>query len=403
MPQQCGRGDGGLPVSLTGLQSVRADRLPAWVVTAAIAVGAVFLGTLVRYVVFVNTTGLTGLGDLIVGLCQFDCAWFGSVIERGYDEAPLGPFTGTYANWAFFPLYPTIAGALAGLFDLRPGTAGFLLSSLCTALALFVSRPLFGERGRWAHALFCVLLTMGPYSFYFQTLYSESLFVLLTVGAFVLLRRGNYLGAGALGALMSATRIVGVLFVFAMLVQAFIDHRRRGGLVLQFPASLVGKPDILLGLLLAPLGLFVFMAYLHALTGDALAFSHIQWAWGREIGNPLSEFWRALTGNGGTPLGFIPAERFYALCAIFAFAMAGFLFARGDRGEALFVTLAILAALSTSVFSLPRFVVGLAPVMIMVSLLLGARWWLAVPAALLAIASGALLSAQWFLTNPVLV
>ena len=57
------------------------------------------------------------------------------------------------------------------------------------------------------------------------------------------------------------------------------------------------RPDVLwLGLL--PAGLALFMWFNRGLTGDALAFSHVQeTAWGHHLENPFAALWRALSGG----------------------------------------------------------------------------------------------------------
>ena len=54
--------------------------------------------------------------------CQFDCSWFLSIADIGYDTFPHGLTTGHAANWAFFPLFPLLGhwlGALLGIGTLK--------------------------------------------------------------------------------------------------------------------------------------------------------------------------------------------------------------------------------------------------------------------------------------------
>lgn len=60
----------------------------------------------------------------------------------------------------------------------------------------------------------------------------------------------------------------------------------------------------MLAIFIAPLGLFAYMAYLHWQIGDALAFSHVQRAWGRATGSPLDYLWTALSNMPET--GWLP-------------------------------------------------------------------------------------------------
>src|SRR5690606_18536658 len=108
--------------------------------------------------------------------------------------------------------------AFSSLTGLPVLPSGFVLSNAFIFAAALCARPLFGAQAT-AYWLFVVGLLMGPFSFLFSMLYSESLFILLTVLGLVALQRSHYLAAAVAGALLSATRPTGVLFVFAILVQ----------------------------------------------------------------------------------------------------------------------------------------------------------------------------------------
>ena len=44
--------------------------------------------------------------DIPSMFCQFDCGWFQSIADVGYDTYPHGLTTGHAANWAFLPGFP---------------------------------------------------------------------------------------------------------------------------------------------------------------------------------------------------------------------------------------------------------------------------------------------------------
>jgi hypothetical protein len=132
------------------------------------------------------------------------------------------------------------------------------------------------------------------------------------------------------------------------------------------------RPDIVLALFLAPLGLFAFMVWLHLTTGDALAFAHIQRAWDREVVNPVGALWSALFA----PPGQIRDPQILAVAGIAGLALCGGLFWQRQVPAAVFCTLCLVVALTNGVESMLRFVVALAPLGILLSQIL-ARWrWL---------------------------
>jgi len=354
------------PASAIAIDPGRRD----WTLVA-LPVVLLVVGVVVRYLAYASVTLQPSPAGYVTATCVWDCYWYGDIALKGYQAYPeqlnFGGPAGI-ANWAFFPLYPLFIGLLQRLTSIGPAVLGAIVSPLLTLVAVLLSWPLF--RGdRRAYWLFAVLLLAGPFSFYFSILYSESLFLCLTVLAFVLLQRRDYPGAGFAGALLSATRIVGVLFVFSLVVEAFREHREKGGSVLSFRRTVLGRPDLIFGVLLAPLGLFAFMVLLHRVTGDALAFAHIQRAWDRMIGNPIGYLVTALSGPG-VPGRDIPL---LAVAPLVGFALVGALAVKRQYPAALFCGLILLISLTNGVESMVRFVAALAPLGIVLCLLL-ARW-----------------------------
>jgi hypothetical protein len=325
-------------------------------------------GALLRCLAYVSVSRHPSPQGFVDAMCVWDCTWYADIAAHGYQAQPevlnFGGPAGI-AGWAFFPLYPLLLAVVGKVIPLGPAAIGMLLSPLLTFAAACAARPLFGEDRR-AFFLFAGLLLAGPFSFYFAVPYSESLFLLLTVLAFVRLGRRDYLGAGLAAALLSATRTVGVLFVFAMLAELFAEFRKRS------LGDLRRRPDILLGLLLAPLGLAAFMAWLYVVTGDALGFAHIQRGWDRELVNPVVALWEALT----SPEGQVRDAPLLGTAGLAGLVLSGVLAWRRQFPAALFCALALVLALTEGVESMLRFVAALAPLGVVLCQML-ARWrWL---------------------------
>lgn len=331
-----------------------------------IPLGLLLLGHLLRFLAYLTDNPGRGPAGFADSLCIWDCYWYGDVAANGYQAYP---FTETFggpagiANWAFFPAYPALLSLVGRILPLPPPVLGMIVSPLLTLGAVLFSWPLFSGSRR-AYYLFAALLLAGPFSFYFSIAYSESLFLLLTVLALVALKDRNYIGAGLAAGLLAATRTVGVLFVFAIALQALLDLRR--------PRAILGRPDIVLAIFLAPLGLFAFMAWLYVVTGDALGFAHIQRAWDRESVNPVTALWSGLTA----PAGHLDATWDWALASVVGLALCAVLALQRRWPMALFSALCLVLALTQGVESMLRFTVALAPPCIALCLLL-ARWsWL---------------------------
>ncbi|HEV2061475.1 MAG TPA: mannosyltransferase family protein, partial [Solirubrobacteraceae bacterium] len=120
-----------------------------------------------------------GLTDGAGPLARWDSVWFLEIARDGYDRAH---------DAAFFPLYPLLVRLGGGSV-----LAGAVLSLACFAAALWLLHRLvaldFGERV----ARLCVLLVaVFPGAFFFSAVYSESLFLLLSVAAVYGARTGRW-------------------------------------------------------------------------------------------------------------------------------------------------------------------------------------------------------------------
>ena len=110
-----------------------------------------------------------------------------------------------------------------------------------------------------------ILLLVFPTSFYFASFYTESLFFALAVWSFYFARKGNWVYSGLLGALATATRLVGIALIPGLIVEAWIQWKKNKNSL---------NTGTILGLILIPIGIFIYMYYLKVKTGDPLEFFH---------------------------------------------------------------------------------------------------------------------------------
>ena len=334
------------------------------------------IGLALRYAVYVRTSGHWGFNDYLRALCVYDCNAYERLALNGYEGRPSGFDKGDANNWAFFPFYSILVWVVNRITGLSMLVGGSILTCLLTVWAAILSWPLFDNKFR-AYFLFCFFLFLGPFSYYFSTLYTEALFILLTASGFVLLKQRDYVAAGATGALMSATRSTGLLFAAAILIAAFQNHLKDGGTIGGFFRTLWKRTDLLLAVALVPVGICCFAIYLWFHSGDALAFVHIQRAWGRAFADPFNNLYLTMklqfdNGNYST----ISTDLAFGLAAIAGIALSGVMAWKGKWDWAIFSLFGVLLPLSTNAYSMLRFVVGLGPVLITAALLLS-RWkWL---------------------------
>jgi hypothetical protein len=278
------------------------------------------------------TRGFGWLGDLLAApAARWDASWYLVIAHYGY-RPELGSFTAPRA--AFFPLYPLGLAAISGL-GVPPVLAGVLLSLLALAMALYgihrlttleltaVGRARAGRTGsaggRSAEvARLAVSVTaFAPMAFYFSAVYSESLYLALSVGLFWCARQGRWAWVGVLGALAGATRSTGLVLALPALMLYFYGpredrppeledagpagsdqpqsasaraYRAASAAIARLRPRYRMRRDVLwMGLI--PAGLVLYMGYLGLSGGDATAPFHAQDVWGRHFAGPYLGVW----------------------------------------------------------------------------------------------------------------
>lgn len=269
------------------------------------------------------TRGFGPLGDLLAApAARWDSAWYLVIAHYGY-RPEFGAYTS--ARDAFFPLYPLGLHTLSAI-GLAAVPAGVVFSLAAFAVALYCLHRLTtlefagsGRLGGGEIAGLAVLATaLAPMAFYFSAVYSESLYLALSVGLFLCARRGRWAWMGVLGALAAATRSSGLVLVLPALMLYLYGPRtdrppdrdrdrmrprwradggraralrgaagRRLG---AFRPRYALRADVL-WLALLPAGLGLYMAYLGLSGGDTLAPFHAQGVWGRHFAGPYGGVW----------------------------------------------------------------------------------------------------------------
>jgi Mannosyltransferase (PIG-V) len=248
------------------------------------------------------TRGFGWLGDLLAApAARWDSSWYLVIARLGY-RSDLGSLT--TSRTAFFPLYPlglhviawsglplVLAGVVISLSALALGLYG--IHRLTTLELARAGRARIGRPGDAAR-LAVLITAFAPMAFYFSAVYSESLYLALSVGLFWCARQGRWAAVGALGALAGATRSAGVVLALPALILYLYGPRE------DRPPDLLParwfrpryrlRKDIA-WLALVPAGLALYMAYLAISGGDALMPFHVQEVWGRHFAGPYLGVW----------------------------------------------------------------------------------------------------------------
>ena len=285
------------------------------------------------------TRGFGWLGNLLAApAARWDAAWYLVIARYGYHPA-LGAYTSS--RDAFFPLYPLAVRALAEL-GVPAVAGGVAVSVSALACALYgIHRLMTLERSSSdAAGVAVALCAFAPMAFFFSAVYSESLYLALSVGVFWSARNGRWAWVALLGALAGATRSAGlVLIVPALLIYLYgprTDRRpdapragsARESTSARRVAALLPRYRVqrdALWLCALPLGVVLYGVYLGLAGGDPLAPLHAQEVWGRHFAGPFVGVWdglRAAFDGARQLLSFQRAHLYYPTGGESAFVSA---------------------------------------------------------------------------------
>lgn len=223
------------------------------------------------------------LADFLLFWNVWDSNWYLGIARDGYSTAVNSVGN---ANYAFFPLYPALIWLVSRLTgdDLL---SGVLISNACLLIACVYLCKLVALDSAEETALRSIkYLFLFPTAFIFSAVLTESLFLVLILACVYYARRGKWHAAGLLGFFTALSRPPGVVVLLPLLY----EYWRQPGRKLRPEACL---------LLLPPLGLAVYACYNFYLTGDPLAFVHIQATWGGQPTLPLFELLRRFSRESG--------------------------------------------------------------------------------------------------------
>jgi hypothetical protein len=213
------------------------------------------------------------LGSFTDIWARWDSVFFVRIAEHGYDSTSA----------AFYPLYPALVGTLGRIFGGHYVLAGVVISLAATLGAFLLLHRLAEERLGLDGADRTVLyLAVFPMSLFLQAVYSEALYLLLVLAAFVTAERGRFKLAGVLTGLAILTRFTGIALLPALALLAWRQRdrlRALAGLALALPVAAL------------------YPLFLWQQDRGPWAFWHAQDEWHRHIswGGPFGGIWEALT------------------------------------------------------------------------------------------------------------
>lgn len=238
------------------------------------------------------TTPFGYFGNLLVSpLARWDSSWYLAIAKWGYGH-------GQPARTTFFPLYPLMIRGLG--FVVRSDLlAGVLISLVCFTVGLWLLYRLTALELDDERARACVMLiAFSPMAYYFSAVYTESLFLALSVGCIYQARLGRWAWASVLAALAAASRNTGVVLIVPIVLMYLYGPRADRAPWHRSPGRLLSRlrPVYPLGLdlgwvLLIPLGVLAYLLFLALSTGDGLTPFHAEQLWYHHFAGPFGGVW----------------------------------------------------------------------------------------------------------------
>lgn len=180
-------------------------------------------------------------------LANWDGGHYLGIAKNGYSAI----------QYVFFPLYPLLINIFNRI------TGDFLTSALVISFySIFLAANLMYrlvsiDYGKDKAFNSVIMLLVFPLSFHFLTVYTESLFLLLTVATFFFARKQKYFLATICAGLASATRLAGIATVLGLILPIYLTQgiNRKNWIII-----------------FSPFGLIAYSLYLYSVTGDPFYF-----------------------------------------------------------------------------------------------------------------------------------
>jgi hypothetical protein len=263
---------------------------------------------------------------------RWDSGWYNAIARGGYEYVEGGRNT-----LAFFPVYPMLMRMVAWLLGGRPHQfyqAGILISWASFAVAMLVLYRLARlDVSKRAAERAVLLAGVFPFAFFFGMVYTESLFLMLLVSTVYALRTRRWIVAALAGALLTATRVNGIMAMPALVWIAWTHADNRHDRVAGAAAALC-----------ASTGLVAYSLYVLALSGSPVEWYHSITRWSYFPGTDAGSALMALVVNlAERPYEFLtttpgaPIDTLNGLAACAFLAATPFIATRLGFGYALLI------------------------------------------------------------------
>lgn len=292
---------------------------------------------------------------------------------------------------AFFPLYPFLIDWTNVILGNHLLT-GLIITHIALIAALYLLHRLIclDHKPNIANSTILLLLVF-PTSFYFGSLYTESIFLFFVTASFYAIRKQNFTLSILAAALASATRIIGVFLLPALLYERWTQLKSQHK---KLTPTIIFKNLAPFSLSIS--GLLAYMYYLHTHFSDALYFLTAQPAFGAQrsadklilLYQVIFRYTKMIFTVDPTSILYYTVTQEFIFSLIFL-VLSIWAFKKVRPSYAIFGLLSYITPTLTGTFSsMPRYVLLLFPAFITLSLVTNPhhrRWIIRVSVILLLI------------------
>lgn len=199
---------------------------------------------------------------------NFDGQHFLNIASLGY----------TNYDFAYFPFYPALINFISSIIPISKLEIALLISlSSFFISSFFIYKITKLDFKQNIVSLTLLFFAFFPVSFYYHSVYTDSLFLLLTTITFYLARKGNWYLSGIFGGLATLTRLSGLALIPALIIEWCLQNRH----IIKNGYYLLPKiiTQLIPLMLLTISGFAIYLIYLQINHGDFLLFQKSMVAW----------------------------------------------------------------------------------------------------------------------------
>lgn len=296
---------------------------------------------------------------LLDPFARYDSGWYHGIARDGYAWVEGGR-----SNLAFFPVYPLAMRAVGLWLGGLPShyyLGGIIVSwAACLAAMLMLwrlARLDLDDAGADRSVVFALL---HPGAFFLGVVYTESTYLLCAVAAMYGFRTSRWWLGGLAGALLTATRVTGILLLPALAWAAWVALR---------DAKAQRSWPAMVALGCVPAGIVAYSAFCYSLSGNPLEWmaSITRWEY-TPGGHPLTSLWTLAATLVTQPYYYLtqhhaaPYDTLNGLLAIGALVLTPLVWRRFGTAYALVILCSLALPLSSGQYEgLTRYTAVLFP------------------------------------------